>query len=102
MDIKVIKIKDGDKDCGICKGTGYYTTHTDRAGEDGGEYTNRYPCQCNKNNIVPKSCCRNEERRENAMEGAKNKTQHGNVTARKEFVQWFTKKNRIYLKGLDK
>ena len=52
MDMKVVKIKDGKKDCCICKGTGYYTTHTDRANEDGGCYSNTYPCHCNKKNIV--------------------------------------------------
>ena len=55
MNIKVIKIKDGGKNCGICKGTGYYTTYTDRANEDGGEYTNSYSCQCNKKNSVQQS-----------------------------------------------
>ena len=48
MDFKVKKIKDGVKGCGVCDGTGYYTTHTDRAGEDGGAYTNSCQCKCNK------------------------------------------------------
>ena len=48
MDFKVEKIKDGVAGCGVCNGTGYYTTHTDRANEDGGAYTNRYLCKCSK------------------------------------------------------
>ena len=49
MDFKVKKIKDSIKGCGLCNGTGYYITHTDRAGEDGGAYTNHHLCKCNKN-----------------------------------------------------
>lgn len=46
---KVQEIKDGVKGCRVCNGTGYYTTYTDRAFEDGGEYTNRYRCtRCNR------------------------------------------------------
>jgi hypothetical protein len=49
MKLDAIKITDGKKGCKICKGTGYYTTHTDRAAEDGGAYSNNHTCKCNKN-----------------------------------------------------
>lgn len=49
MNINMIKeVKKGNKNCKICGGTGYYTVYTDRAGEDGGEYSTTYPCKCNK------------------------------------------------------
>ncbi len=48
---KVIEIKDGKKGCYVCGGSGYYSTHTDRAHEDGGPYSNTYPCNCNKFNV---------------------------------------------------
>lgn len=50
--MKIIKIKDGKKGCRDCNGTGYYTTYTDRAVEDGGEYTNRHICHCNTKHSV--------------------------------------------------
>ncbi len=48
---KVIEIKDGKNGCHVCGGSGYYSTHTDRAREDGGSYNNTYPCHCNKFNV---------------------------------------------------
>lgn len=38
----------GNKNCKLCGGTGYYTTYTDSAAEDGGEYSNTHVCRCTK------------------------------------------------------